>query len=214
MPGIQGEKPYVPPEASLIRIAQAIKESTGGLWDFGAEYAALNQQDDFNYRALSRAVKDQHGVDLYPPSVATKLRKAYEKYVLECNVPLKKVKQFSPYYLYELSIITEVTKDNVLAWLNRAEVTTKTDLLSEIKGTKDDRGKEDTTMVRLPETVYQAMLEAKAHLGRSVGTEDMGNATFMEFVSELILNTQGIQLRRLWMAVHEGPPEQPRGEEE
>lgn len=209
MPGIQGEKPYVPPEAALLRIAEAIKESTGGLWDFGAEYAALNQQEDFNYRALSRAVKDQHGVDLYPPSVATKLRKAYEKYVLECNIPLKQVKRFSPYYLYELSIITDITKENVHTWLDRAKVTTKTDLLAEIKGTKDDNGgKEDVTMVRLPENVYQAMLEAKAHLGRSVGVEDMGNATFMEFVSELILNTQGIQLRRLWMAVHEGPPEE------
>lgn len=207
MSGIRGEKPYVPPEAAIVRIAKAIQESTGGLWDFGEQYAILNQNADFNYQALSRAVKDQYGVDLYPPSVATKLRKAYEKFVVECGIPLDKIKRFSPYYLYELSIVADITKDNVHMWLERATGTPRQDLLAQIKGTPSEKPKEDVTMVRLPESVFQMMQEAKAHLGRSVGVQNMGNATFMEFVSELIMNTQGIQLRRLWDAVHFGPEE-------
>jgi len=205
--GLGNERPLVAEESSIVRIAKAIKDSAGGLWDFGQEYAVLNRQMDFNYRALARAVKDQHGVDLYPPSVATKLRKTYEKYVLECRVPLETIKNYSPYYLYELMVLTEVTPDNVYHWLDQVRAKPRADLLSEIREGPTPTKKEPLTMLRIPENVYEMLDEAKIHLGQSVGIKDLSTTVFMEFVTELVRNTHGPQLRRLWDAIHGDMPE-------
>jgi len=202
MPGVDDQRPRVAREESIVRIAKAIQDSTGGLWDFGQEYAVLNRQTNFNYRALARAVKDQHGVDLYPPSVATKLRKAYEKYALECGIGLNTLKQYSPYYLYELMTVTDVNPHNVHEWLDRVAATPRADLLTEIRDGPTPSKKEPLTMLRIPENVYEMLDQAKVHLGQSVSIRDLSTTVFMEFVTELVLNTQGPQLRRLWDALH------------
>jgi len=202
MAGIDNERPVVARESSIVRIAKAIKDSAGGLWDFGQEYAVLNREANFNYRALARAVKDQHGVDLYPPSVATKLRKTYEKYVLECRIPLDIIKEYSPYYLYEIMVLTEVTPDNVHQWLEQARNKPRSDLLTEIRDGPTGTKKEPLAMLRIPENVYEMLDEAKVHLGQSVGIRDLSTTVFMEFVTELVKNTHGPQLRRLWDAIH------------
>jgi len=206
MPGIDDKRPVVPKESALLRIAESIKESASGLWKFGQEYSVLNRNQNFNYRALARAVKDQHGVDLYPPSVASKLKKAYETYALTCGVPIEKLQKYSPYYLYEISVATDVNPDNVHYWLQQADEYPRSDLLAMLREGPDKK-KEPLAMLRIPENVYETLGEAKQHLGASVSTPNLTTTVFMEFVTELILNTQGSQLRRLWDAVHGDLPE-------
>lgn len=198
-------KEFVPPDSSIIRIAQAVRDSEASLWDFGEEYALLNSLPDFNYRALARAVKDQHGIDIYPPSTATKLRKAYERYVIACKVPMARIREYSPYYLYELSNMVDVTKANVEDWLKRVETTPRSDLLEQVRAA-DPGAHEDIAIMRVPENVYQAIQEAAQHLGASVG-QAVSPTIFLEFAAELVLNTKGMQLRRLWDVMHEGPQE-------
>lgn len=194
-------KDFVPAESSILRIAESIKESTGGLWDFGEEYALLNQEVNFNYQALSRAVKDQHGVDLYPPSVATKLRKAYEKFVVECEVSKAHMKNFSPYYMYELLTIVDINKKNVHIWLDKASQTARDALIQDIKHS-DKEPREPSAMIRVPESVFARIHESRNHLGNSVSMPRMSITVFMEFVTELVLNTNPGQLRRLWDVMH------------
>lgn len=203
MSGIDGERPFIPDEASILRIARTINDSMGGLWEFGMEYAVLNAQPKFNYTALARAVKDQHGLDLYPPSVASKLRRAYETYVMRCRIPLEDVRHLSPYYLYELSTIVDVTPQNAREWINKASSNTRDDLFTQVKAGADGaRPKESMAMLRLPENVFQSLEEARAYLGASVGVKDLSRTVFMEFITELITNTQGTQLKRLWNLMH------------
>jgi hypothetical protein len=198
-------KEFVPPDASIIRIAQAVRESEASLWDFGEEYAMLNALPEFNYRGLARAVKDQHGIDIYPPSTATKLRKAYERYVTGCGIPMARIRQYSPYYLYELSNMVEVTRANVEDWLRRVETTPRADLLEQVRAADPD-AHEDMAIMRVPENVYQMVQEATAYLGMSIG-QQISPTVFLEFVTELVLNTKGMQLRRLYDAMHDGPEE-------
>ena len=192
---------FVPAESSIVRIAQSIRDSELGLWDFGQEYAVLNALPNFNYKALARAVKDQHGVDIYPPHMATKLRRSYETFVLRCKIPFERVRTFSPYYLYEVSCMTEITPDNVEDWLGRIKVTTRADLLAQIRA-NNPGSHEAIAIMRVPENVYQALVEATQHLGVSVGNKDLSLTVFLEFVAELVKNTDGMQLRRLWDLTH------------
>ena len=193
---------YIPPEASIVKIAHAIRDSSRGLWNFGEEYSLLNAQVSFNYKALSRAVKEQHNVDLYPPSVATKLRKAYEKFVVECEVPLSIMVKFSPYYMYELSTATDIHKGNVNYWINQATTKPRDVLLAEIRDGGDGKEKEAIAMIRVPENVYARIQEARTHLGHAVGMPNLSTTVFMEFITELVSNTQAGQLRRLWDVMH------------
>lgn len=190
------------PNEHVERLAQSVRDSTGGLWDFGREYYILNQDTAFNYQALSRAVKDQHGVDLYPPSVATRLRKAYEAYAINADVPMEILRKFSPYYLYELAVVVDITKKNARDWLERARTTARADLMTEIKGRGEGNGSPaPKTMIRIDEDVYNRLQEAQQHLSASVGT-NLSTTVFMEFITELILNTQGVRLRKLWDIMH------------
>lgn len=194
-------KDFIPPEANIIRIARAVQEAEGSLWDFAEEYHVLAALPDFNYRALARAVKDQHKVDLYPPHTATKLRKAYETFVIKCRVPMDRIRDYSPYYLYSVSCMTDITPQNVEQWLVRVRETPRDDLLDQIRA-QDDTAHEPVSMLRVPENVYQDMMEACLHLGQSVGAPDMTITVYLEFTSELIKNTKGQQLRRLWDVMH------------
>jgi len=194
-------KEYVPAEASIVRMARAIKESEEGLWDFAAEYAALSTIPEFNYRALMRAVKDQHGVDLYPPYTATKLRKAYEKYVLTCKVKEEEIRRFSPFTLYDISTVIDVTPANVHEVLGQIKNHTRDDLIERLKA-KGEGNKEPTNFLRVPESVYTMVKEATLRLGYVVNNKTLSTTVFLEFVSELVLNTEGNQLRRLWDAMH------------
>jgi hypothetical protein len=196
---------FVPAESSIIRIAQAIRDSELGLWDFGQEYAVLNAIPGFNYQALGRAVKDQHGVDLYPPHIATKLRRSYETFVMRCKVPFERVRKFSPYYLYEVSCMTEITPDNANTWLDRIRVTARADLLEQIRANNPGSHEAMTTM-RVPENVHQALVEATQHLGVSISNRELSLTAFLEFVAELVKNTDGMQLRRLWDLAHGSEP--------
>jgi len=147
-------------------------------------------------------VKDQQGVVLYPASVATRLRKVVEKYVVECGIPVDELKVFSPYYLYELSTATDVTRKNVRDWLKRASETPRQDLLAQVRAVEENRGnKEPTAMIRVPESVYARIQEAQQHLSVSVKA-NVSTTTFLEFMTEIVLNTQGQQLRKLWDVVH------------
>lgn len=204
------ERTRVPKEAGIItareqhikNLADSVRSSTSGLWDFGREYSILNQDADFNYRALARNVKDQHHVDLYPPSVATRLRKAYETYVIEAGVPMEVIRRYSPYYLYELSVVVDITRKNVDEWLDRVAKTPRAELMEQIKGRGEGNGATPPkALIRVPEEVYERIQEAQAHLGASVGTK-LSTTVLMEFVTELILNTQGVRLRKLWDIMH------------
>lgn len=202
-------KEFIPPDSSIVRIAQAVRDSEASLWDFGEEYALLNRLPAFNYRGLARAVKDQHGVDIYPPSTATKLRKAYERYVMTCGVPMGTIRAYSPYYLYELANMVDITRANVHDWLKRVETTPRSDLLEQVRAA-DPEAHEDMAIIRVPENVYQAVQEAAQHLAQSV-SQHVSPTVFLEFVSELVLNTKGIQLRRLWDHLHGEGQEEDQG---
>lgn len=194
-------KDFIPAESSIVRIAKAIQESGDAMWDFAEEYAALNALPDFNYRALMRAVKDQHGIDIYPPSTATKLRKAYETYVLKARVSSNEIKQYSPFTLYDISTLVDVDPTNVRELLGRVQTSTREDMLAQLKATSST-GKEPTSFIRVPENVYLMIKEATQRLGFVVHKKDLSTTVFLEFVSELVLNTDGNQLRRLWDVVH------------
>jgi hypothetical protein len=194
-------KDYIPSESSIVRIAQAIRDSGTAMWDFAEEYAVLNALPEFNYRALARAVKDQHDLDIYPPSTATKLRKAYETYVVKAKVSFDEVRNFSPFTLYDVSTLVDINPTNVREILTRVDQTNRDDLLAQLKATStNDKG--PTSFVRLPENVYLLMKEAAQRLGAVVHQKDLSTTVFIEFVSELVINTEGDQLRRLWNVVH------------
>lgn len=202
-------KDYVPQESSIVRIAQAIRDSGSAMWDFAEEYAVLNNLPQFNYRALMRAVKDQHGLDIYPPSTATKLRKAYETYVITAKVNVDEIRQYSPFTLYDISTLVEINPTNVREMLSRVQTTTREDMLAQLKAvSENERG--PTHFIRLPENVYLMMVEATQRLSAIVQKKDLSTTAFLEFVSDLVLNTDGNQLRRLWDIVHgmsDGPNE-------
>jgi len=199
---MKGNRERVPREAHILKLAESVKDSTHGLWDFGREYYILNQDADFNYRGLARAVKDQYGVDLYPPSVATKLRKAYETFVVKAEISMDVIRQYSPYYLYELSVVVDITKKNAPDWLKRVKTTSRADLMEEITGRGEGNGKPaPKAMLRIDENVFDRLLEAQQHLSASVG-QTLSTIVFMEFITELILNTQGTRLRKLWLIMH------------
>ena len=192
---------YIPPEANIVRIAQTIRDAEGGLWDFAQEYAVLNALPEVNYAALARAVKDQHGVDLYPPHMATKLRRSYETFVLRCKIPFERIREYSPYYLYEVSCMTDITPQNVEEWLGRIKVTDRATLLAQIRAS-DPGSHESMVTMRLPENVHQALVEATQHVGVSVNNKNLSLTAFLEFAAEVFKNTQGQQVRRLWDIAH------------
>lgn len=188
-------------ETTLIRIAKAVQNADRYLWDFAREYAALNQQPGFNYQALCRAAKEQHSIDLVPPYTASKLRKAYEAFCLDGGVTFDIVTKYSPHYLYEISRLTPINKSNAMDWLRRAGATPRQDLLPQLKAV-DDLEREPTVRLTIPESVFLNLDQARMHLGRSVGRTNLSVSVFMEFVTELIANTDGSLLRRLWDKMH------------
>ncbi len=194
-------KDFIPAESSIVRIARAIQESGDAMWDFAEEYATLNTLPNFNYRALMRAVKDQHGIDIYPPSTATKLRKAYETYVLKARVNSDEIKQYSPFTLYDISTLTDINPTSVREVLTRVQTTNRDDLIAQLKATSDT-AREPSSFIRVPESVYLMLKEATQRLGVVVHNKDLSTTVFLEFVSDLVLNTDGNQLRRLWNLVH------------
>jgi hypothetical protein len=60
-------------------------------------------------------------------------------------------------------------------------------------------------IMRVPENVYQMIQEATMHLAASV-SQHVSPTIFLEFVTELVLNTKGMQLRRLWDLQHGEDP--------
>jgi hypothetical protein len=194
-------KDYIPSESSIVRIAQAIQDSGTAMWDFAEEYSVLNALPEFNYRALARAVKDQHNLDIYPPSTATKLRKAYETYVVKAKVNFDDIRHYSPFTLYDVSTLIDINPTSVREILTRVEQTTRDELLAQLKATSSTE-KGPTSFVRLPESVYLMLKEAVQRLGVVLNKNDLSTTVFVEFVSELVINTDGNQLRRLWNVVH------------
>jgi hypothetical protein len=188
--------------ATLIHdLAQFSKDTNEALWEYGRVYNAVRDSPDFNYADAIRAAKEQEGVDLLPPSTATKVATAYDAFCLRGMLPLPDMKRTSPYSAYEIARHTDITPENAPTYYHALITLTRKELLKQLR---EDNGEpeDEFATITITRAVLELMKEARSNFAEAVGLEDMSGTVFIEVMSTLALDSTHESLRHIWRRMH------------
>ncbi len=188
-------------DEALQNIVDATRRGHSALWDWGQQYYDYTQLPDFNYSELCTRAQEIYGVDLYPPTVASKLKNAYQSFCIHGRRYLEEMKTFSPYTANEVANAVDINVDNVGKWIEAMKTLSRKELRERL-GSGGGSGESDWETIRISAGVGGMFRQAREHFAASVGLGDMSATSFIEFFSKVALDTSDEALRTLWDEQH------------
>jgi hypothetical protein len=172
----------------------------------GQLYYELTLRNDLSYEAIDTYLVQHHGVQMPTSSTMSRLRKVYEVWHAQAGMSLVDLAPFSPYLLYQVQARTLITSRTAPMWLQRMRTYTREQVLEAAGGMgKGAMPGPDTTEFRtltVQREVAQLFNDARARFAESVGAERLSPTVFVEFLSQLVLDSSIPSLRNLWAKLH------------
>jgi hypothetical protein len=200
-------------EAKVIAThAETLKEmgrlATGGNLErlrLGQLYYELTLRNDISYEAIDAHLVTTYGVQMPARSSMSRLRKVYEVWHAQGAVPLSELAFFSPYLLYQVQLRTVITARTAPMWMQRMRTYTREQVLEAAAGMAGAKPKgehADFVQFALQKEIAALFNDARVRFAESVGEEKVSPTAFIEFISQLVLDSSTSSLRVLWAKLH------------
>jgi hypothetical protein len=170
----------------------------------GQLYYELTFRNDLSYEAIDAYMVQHHGVQMPTVSTMSRLRNVYDVWHMQAGVSLVDLARFSPYLLYQVQKRTLITSRTAPMWIQRMGTYTRGQVLEAAKGMAKqgaDENPEFRTLV-VQREVAQLFNDARARFAESVGADRLSPTVFVEFLSQLVLDSSIPSLRNLWAKLH------------
>jgi hypothetical protein len=186
---------------TLDEIAKLNMSTNLGKYQLAQLYYELTFDTDLSWDAIDQYIVENHQSQILSKGSISKLRSVYEVWVKFCGVGMHELAPFSPYLLYALQKRTEINSRTANMWLNRLRSHTRDQVLEAASGMTDPKVQEYQS-VTVPVEIYGLLNSARAKMAGAVGENKLTHTAFLEFLGQLILDSNEINLREIWAKMH------------
>lgn len=188
----------------LGKIATLNRNSNRDKYELGKIYYEITKDTGLSYEMIDTYMVAEHGIQLPSGGSMSRLRSVYETWALHAGVDIDELSFVSPYLLYQIQNLTIITGVSAIDWLARLRTHTREQVLEAALGirTKDKPNTQDLKSISVNSDVASMMNDARAHFARAVGLKDITPTAFIEFASQLILDSSLPILRDIWSKMH------------
>lgn len=173
-----------------------------GRLQLGKLYDELTLRHDFGYPLVEEYMRRVHGVQLPTKSTMSKLRTVYRAWHLRGRVPLDELAKISISTLYEVDMQVSVTHHNARSWVQRCVDMNREDVVTAARLEAGRLVSLSLSSIRVQADVAELFNTALTHFQGAVGQGDLTRTAFMEFLSQLVLDSERESLRSLWARLH------------
>jgi hypothetical protein len=189
---------------NLKRIASLNHSSNHDKYMLGQLYYNITKDTGLSYEMIDTYMVATHGIQLPSGGSMSRLRSVYETWHLHAGVEIDELAFVSPYLLYQLQNLTIITGTSSIDWLGKLRTHTREQVLEAALGIrpKPESEKPKLQSVTVSKDVVALMNDARAHFAKAVGEVVISPTAFLEFTSQLILDSNPINLRSIWAKMH------------
>jgi hypothetical protein len=187
--------------ATLEEMAKLNSTSNLERYKLGQLYFELTLHTDLSWEAVDQYLVENYQVQMPSRSSMSRLRSVYEVWSKQAGIHVTELAPFSPYLLYNLQLRTEITSRTAPAWLQRLRTYSRDQVLELAAGVREPKQSEFKTM-HLPADVVLLINDAKSKLADAAGEKKLTQTGFLEFVAQLVLDSNDRSLRELWAKMH------------
>lgn len=189
---------------TLKKIASLNHSSNHDKYLLGQLYYEITKDTGLSYEMIDTYMVTQHGIQLPSGGSMSRLRSVYETWHLHAGVDIDELAFVSPYLLYQLQNLTIITGTSAIDWLGKLRTHTREQVLEAAQGIREktDVEKPKLQSVTVHKDVVALMNDARAHFAKAVGETVITPTAFLEFTSQLILDSNPMNLRSIWAKMH------------
>jgi len=186
---------------TLTELAKVNLSSNMGRYQLAQLYYELTLDTDLPWESIDQYMLDNHQAQIPSKGSMSKLRSVYETWVKVSGVGMHELAPFSPYLLYSVQKKTEINARTAPVWLSRMRTHTREQVLQAAGGMGGER-QHDYQSVTVPVEVYGLLNDARAKMAGAVGQEKLTHTAFLEFLGQLVLDSNDGSLREIWARMH------------
>jgi hypothetical protein len=186
---------------TLSEIAKLNMSSNLGRYQLAQLYYELTFDTDLPWESIDQYLVDNYQCQILSKGSMSKLRSVYESWVKISGLGMHELAPFSPYLLYALQKKTEINARTAPMWLNRLRTHTRDQVLAAADGVREFKAQEYQS-VTIPAEIYGLLNDARAKMATAVGEQKLTHTAFLEFLGQLILDSNDMNLREIWAKMH------------
>jgi hypothetical protein len=189
-------------------LAELAKASTNGNLErlrLGQLYYELTDRTNLTYESIDRWLLENHGVQMPAKSTVSRMRNVYDVWHLQAGVGLHDLAPFSPWLLYQVQLRTSITARTAPMWLQRMRAYDRLQIMEAAAGMaekKPDGEEKKFLTFALQREIAEMFNDARIRFAESVGREALSPTAFIEFMSQLIIDSDPRSLKTLWARIH------------
>jgi len=187
---------------TLKRIASLNHSSNHDRYSLGKLYYEITKDTGLSYEMIDTYMVTKHGIQLPSGGSMSRLRSVYETWHLHAGVDIDELAFVSPYLLYQLQNLTIITGTSAMDWLAKLRTHTREQILEAARGIRNKPDKQEMASVTVNKDVVATMNDARAHFAKAVGETVISPTAFLEFTSQLVLDSSPENLREIWAKMH------------
>jgi len=199
--GVRETEQFARHRETLSEIAKLNMSSNLGRYQLAQLYYELTFDTDLPWESIDQYLVDNYQCQILSKGSMSKLRSVYETWVKISGLGMHELAPFSPYLLYALQKKTEINARTAPMWLNRLRTHTRDQVLAAADGVREPKG-QDYQSVTIPAEIYGLLNDARAKMATAVGEQKLTHTAFLEFLGQLILDSNDMNLREIWAKMH------------
>lgn len=195
------ERQFREHKLAIEELARMNLDGNAARYKLGQLYYELSVATDISWDALDQYMTENYQCQIPSRSSMSRLRSVYETWNRHSGINLAELAPFSPYLLYTLQKRTEINSRTASAWLSRLRNYTRDQVLEAASGVKEEK-RTDFEKLSVPTEIYTLLNDARAKMADAVGERKLTHTAFLEFVGQLVLDSNDANLRAIWAKMH------------